>query len=80
MSQIGFDPSLHLASQIFLRENVRSVLEELGSWLEKSGFRAHFPVEVRFVKADDLLISPASGRDSCYINIVMYRSESTSVT
>lgn len=34
---------------------------------------AHFPVEVRFVAADDIYLSPSYGRDSCYINIIMYR-------
>ena len=35
--------------------------------------RVHFPVEVRFVQADEIYLSPASGRDSCYINVIMYR-------
>lgn len=29
--------------------------------------RVNFPMEVRFVAADDIPLSPASGRDSCYI-------------
>ena len=28
---------------------------------------------MRFVAADDIYLSPAYGRDSCYINIIMYR-------
>ncbi|KAL8614381.1 hypothetical protein ACOMHN_007719 [Nucella lapillus] len=55
------------------REKVGVVLTELGSWITNSKFPAHFPVEVRFVKADDIYLSPAYGRDSCYINIIMYR-------
>lgn len=34
---------------------------------------AHFPVEVRFVGKDDILLSPAQGQDICYIGIIMYR-------
>ena len=54
-------------------EKTAVVLFELKTWLDNSSFKAHFPVEVRFVKGDDLLLSPAQGRDSCYINIVAYR-------
>jgi L-gulonolactone oxidase len=30
-------------------------------------YRVNFPVEVRFVPADDISMSPACGRDSCYL-------------
>lgn len=33
----------------------------------------HFPVEIRFVKGDELYLSPAYGRNSCYINILSYK-------
>ncbi len=39
----------------------------------KKKFNVHFPIECRFVKADDFLISPASARDSGYIAIHMYK-------
>ncbi|XP_070200311.1 L-gulonolactone oxidase-like [Littorina saxatilis] len=55
------------------REKVGVVLTEINSWIQTNGFPAHFPVEVRFVKEDDIYLSPAYGRDSCYINIIMYR-------
>ncbi|RWS27066.1 L-gulonolactone oxidase-like protein [Leptotrombidium deliense] len=42
-------------------------------YINASNIHAHFPVEVRFVKADDIYLSPAYGRDSCYINVIMYR-------
>ncbi|KAF9329109.1 hypothetical protein BG006_007810 [Podila minutissima] len=38
-----------------------------------SPLKAHFPVEIRFVKKDDVWLSPAYGVDSCYIGIIMYR-------
>lgn len=33
----------------------------------KADYRVNFPLEVRFVAADDIPMSPANGRDSCYI-------------
>ena len=62
--------ALHL--NIF-RDKVGVVLTELDSWILENKFPAHFPVEVRFVKADNIYLSPSYGRDSCYINIIMYR-------
>lgn len=55
------------------RQNVGVVLSELKTWIETSRFPAHFPVEVRFVKADNIYLSPCYMQDSCYINIIMYR-------
>ncbi|XP_062504109.1 L-gulonolactone oxidase-like [Corticium candelabrum] len=55
------------------RAETAKALNELKRWIEINKFPAHFPVEVRFVKKDDIWLSPAHGRDSCYINIVMYR-------
>lgn len=50
------------------------VLYELREWLSKTPeVMAHFPVEVRFVKGEDTWLSPAYGRDTCYINLVCYR-------
>ncbi|KAI0213805.1 L-gulonolactone oxidase [Lamellibrachia satsuma] len=57
----------------FPREKTASVMEELKQWIDKTGFKAHFPIEVRFVKADDIYLSPCCGQDSCYINILSYR-------
>ncbi|KAF9585167.1 hypothetical protein BGW38_003630 [Lunasporangiospora selenospora] len=37
-----------------------------------NGLKVHFPVEIRFVKKDDVWLSPAYGVDSCYIGIIMY--------
>ena len=30
-------------------------------------YKVNFPMEVRFVAADDIPMSPANGRNSCYI-------------
>eukprot|EP01102_Stenamoeba_stenopodia_P008548 TRINITY_DN2465_c0_g1_i1.p1 TRINITY_DN2465_c0_g1~~TRINITY_DN2465_c0_g1_i1.p1 ORF type:complete len:547 (-),score=120.71 TRINITY_DN2465_c0_g1_i1:219-1859(-) len=54
-------------------ENTEAALIALKEMIAKSGFRVHFPVEVRFVKGDDIMLSPCYGRDCCYIGIIMYR-------
>ena len=54
-------------------EQTATVLLQLNDWFKNSKFPAHFPIEVRFVKGDDIYLSPAFGRDSCYINIISYR-------
>ncbi|KAG0310769.1 hypothetical protein BGZ99_000144 [Dissophora globulifera] len=40
---------------------------------KEDGLKVHFPVEIRFVKKDDVWLSPAYGVDTCYIGIIMYR-------
>lgn len=40
--------------------------------IDKHKFQIHFPIENRWVKADDILMSPAHGRDSAYIACHVY--------
>ncbi|CAB4000735.1 L-gulonolactone oxidase-like [Paramuricea clavata] len=61
------------------REKTAYVLKRLKKWLDESGFYAHMPVEVRFVAKDDIYMSPAFGRDVCFIGIIMYRPYRKSV-
>ncbi|WFB07014.1 FAD-binding protein [Streptomyces sp. LX-29] len=49
------------------------VLRELEAVVERSGFAVSFPVEVRTAPADDIPLSTASGRDTAYIAVHMYR-------
>uniref|UniRef100_A0A8C4RLQ4 L-gulonolactone oxidase n=1 Tax=Erpetoichthys calabaricus TaxID=27687 RepID=A0A8C4RLQ4_ERPCA len=52
----------------------KDALLQLKSWLEGNpAVVAHYPVEVRFTQADAILLSPCYQRDSCYMNIIMYR-------
>ncbi|XP_064557180.1 L-gulonolactone oxidase-like, partial [Zonotrichia leucophrys gambelii] len=52
----------------------RAALLELRAALEADpGIRAHFPVEIRFCRRDRIPLSPCFQRDSCYINVIMYR-------
>lgn len=56
------------------REKTKEALMELKAMLEaQPKVVAHYPVEVRFARADDILLSPCFQRDSCYVNIIMYR-------
>ncbi|EST34434.1 D-arabinono-1,4-lactone oxidase [Streptomyces roseochromogenus] len=48
-------------------------LRELKTMVERSGLRVSFPVEVRTAPADDITLSTASGRDSAYIAVHMFR-------
>ncbi|MGP3982832.1 D-arabinono-1,4-lactone oxidase [Streptomyces sp. KR80] len=48
-------------------------LRELKSLVEHSDFRISFPVEVRIAPADDIALSTASGRDTAYIAVHLYR-------
>ena len=48
---------------------IREVLDVI----TRRGFAVGFPIEVRFVAADDAYLSPSNGRDTCYIAVHMYR-------
>lgn len=51
-------------------ERTAEALRSLRSLIANHGFRVHLPIEVRFVKGDDIWLSPCYGRDSCYIGVV----------
>ncbi|MFE5560047.1 D-arabinono-1,4-lactone oxidase [Streptomyces sp. NPDC056544] len=55
------------------REQVVGALQELRAMVDRSGLRISFPVEVRTAPADDITLSTASGRDTAYIAVHMYR-------
>nr|WSX49363.1 FAD-binding protein [Streptomyces sp. NBC_00974] len=55
------------------RERVVEALRELKAMVDRSDLRISFPVEVRTAPADDITLSTASGRDSAYIAVHMYK-------
>ncbi|MBO3681140.1 D-arabinono-1,4-lactone oxidase [Streptomyces sp. NEAU-YJ-81] len=55
------------------REAAVTVLRELKSTVDRSGLRVSFPVEVRTAPADDIALSTASGRETAYIAVHLYR-------
>jgi FAD-linked oxidoreductase len=48
-------------------------LRELKAMVDRSRFRISYPVEVRTAPADDITLSTASGRDTAYIAVHMFR-------
>jgi len=54
------------------RDQLGAVLTEIDDWIESTGQRVPFPVEVRFAAADDLWLSTAHGRDTAYIAVHQY--------
>jgi L-gulonolactone oxidase len=55
------------------REALVDTLRELKAMVDRSPLRVSFPVEVRTAPADDIALSTASGRDSAYIAVHMFR-------
>ncbi|WCD89163.1 L-gulono-1,4-lactone dehydrogenase [Streptomyces xanthophaeus] len=55
------------------REHVVEALRELRAVVDRSGLRISFPVEVRTAPADDIALSTASGRETAYIAVHMYK-------
>jgi len=55
------------------REHAAEAVLAVRDMVDEKGFRVSFPVEVRFVAADDIPLSMASGRESCFIAVHMAR-------
>lgn len=55
------------------REALVDTLRELKTMIERSPLRVSFPVEVRTAPADDITLSTASGRDTAYIAVHLYK-------
>lgn len=55
------------------REALVETLRELKAMVDRSPLRISFPVEVRTAPADDITLSTASGRDTAYIAVHMFR-------
>jgi FAD/FMN-containing dehydrogenase len=51
---------------------VVDVVRELQAWIERSGERIPFPIEVRVAAADDIWLSTAYGRETAYVAIHQY--------
>ncbi|MFJ5559494.1 D-arabinono-1,4-lactone oxidase [Streptomyces sp. NPDC093250] len=55
------------------REALVETLRELKAMVDRSPLRVSFPVEVRTAPADDITLSTASGRDTAYIAVHMFK-------
>jgi FAD-linked oxidoreductase len=56
-------------------DKFEEVFLEIQACIEKNKFETLFPIEIRFVKGDNLWLSPAYQRDSVYFAIHTYQSE-----
>ncbi len=54
-------------------QHFRAALDEIRTLLAARRFNVNFPIECRFVRGDDIWLSPAYQRDSAYIAVHMYR-------
>ena len=55
------------------REAAVEALSRVRAFIKDSGLMISFPVEVRFTKGDDIYLSTAHGRDTCYIAVHVYQ-------
>ncbi|MGW0083798.1 D-arabinono-1,4-lactone oxidase [Streptomyces sp. NPDC003393] len=55
------------------RAALPDTLRELKAMVDSSDLRVSFPVEVRTAPADDITLSTASGRESAYVAVHMFR-------
>lgn len=54
-------------------KNISLALSTLREFLKNEKIKAHFPIEIRYAKQDDIYLSPAFQRNSYYIGIISYR-------
>lgn len=55
------------------REHAVAAVRAVREVAERDEFAVPFPLEVRWVAPDDAFLSPATGRDTCYIAVHMFR-------
>ena len=55
------------------RAACQEALGRVREYVDTSGLTISFPVEVRFTAADDIPLSTATARESCYIAVHVYR-------
>jgi FAD-linked oxidoreductase len=48
-------------------------VKELKEWIDRERVQVHFPIEFRYVKGDDIYISPHTGRDSAAISVHQFK-------
>lgn len=54
-------------------EKMETVVRDIRQCVADHGFDVHFPVECRYVKGDDIWLSPSYGRASAHIAVHMYK-------
>jgi FAD-linked oxidoreductase len=54
------------------KDKFQECMTEIMETIHQRNFRVHMPLEIRYVKADDIMISPATGRDAVYMAVHQY--------
>jgi L-gulonolactone oxidase len=55
------------------RECAVEAFERVRDFVDTAGLPISFPIEVRFLAGDEIPLSTASGRESCYIAVHVYQ-------
>jgi L-gulonolactone oxidase len=55
------------------REALAGAVREVRSMIDQKGLRISFPVEVRVARGDDIWLSTASGRETCYVAVHVFQ-------
>lgn len=55
------------------KDQMANVLYDIDALIRKYNFAVHFPIECRYVKRDDIWLSPSYERDAAYIAVHMYK-------
>jgi L-gulono-1,4-lactone dehydrogenase len=55
------------------REVLAPAVREVRSMIDAKGLRISFPIEVRVAAGDDIWLSTASGRDTCYVAVHVFQ-------
>jgi L-gulonolactone oxidase len=55
------------------REHARDAIAGINKLIDANDFKINFPIEVRFVAPDEILLSPAHARATCYIAVHLYQ-------
>ncbi len=53
-------------------QHTADAILKIRDMIRTQGYHVHLPIEVRFVKGDDIWLSPCQGQDSCYIGVIAY--------
>jgi len=56
-------------------EAYREVKQEIVKWINRHNYKVLFPIENRFVKGDDIFLSPSYNRDSAYVAVHVYHKK-----
>jgi L-gulonolactone oxidase len=55
------------------REALAAAVRDVRSMIDRKGLRISFPIEVRVAAGDDIWLSTATGRDTCYVAVHVFQ-------